>query len=669
MTKSVPTITDRAHYGSPLKQTTNIQKEDIPYYTKTSEAIFEPPHSPAPIPNIHSILSTSLLSPPLEDVHDTSGSSDNERACPGEAAENVEGGQEWIDSQSDADESEEEQKEAAGKSSGGGMSWEEREAPTVEETIAALGDLTSILRPKWQNAKGYKDPKIDVWMRGRLGEMQTFMNHYTGAQSKTRGKWTASALETVVGVGKKPGHSRALRSWTKAYIRDREDIPRNPYGTWSTSRLDEDDLTLELQIHLRTVGKYVAASDLVQYLDRPEVKQRLKMPKTISLATAKRWMGKLGYVWVKNHRGQYVDGHERDDVVAYRKEVFLPTWFRAEARMRSWSGDEMEVEEIRLPGSGRILVAWLHDESIYYANDRRKSHWKDPNDCAKPEAKGEGASLMVSDYVSADFGWLHSPPGVEPAESARILMKPGKTRDGYQTNEDIIAQAEIAMDILTKHYSQYDHLLIYDNATIHTKRPANAPSATNTPKNIPSGAKNWGPKVPARGLDGKVLMDGEKVRQTTIRMEGGSHEGTPQSFYFPDDHPQHPGKFKGMAVILEERGYGNMSKVRYECKGFKCDPDNDRCCCRRMLYKQPDFANVKTNLEIACARRGFPVLFLPKFHCEINFIEQCWCHAKRTYRLNPPSSSEADLKRNLLSSLDSVDLTHMRRSAENLFNL
>ncbi|KAH8796800.1 hypothetical protein DL96DRAFT_1643617 [Flagelloscypha sp. PMI_526] len=45
---------------------------------------------------------------------------------------------------------------------------------------------------------------------------------------------------------------------------------------------------------------------------------------------------------------------------------------------------------------------------------------------------------------------------------------------------------------------------------------------------------------------------------------------------------------------------------------------------RRILYNQPDFANQKSQLEILCELRGYKVLFLPKFHCELNFIEQVW---------------------------------------------
>lgn len=63
----------------------------------------------------------------------------------------------------------------------------------------------------------------------------------------------------------------------------------------------------------------------------------------------------------------------------------------------------------------------------------------------------------------------------------------------------------------------------------------------------------------------------------------------------------------------------------------------------------------------ALEKHGYQCLFLPKFHCELNPIEQCWGYAKREYRKYPASSKEADLERNVLQALDSVPLVSMRR--------
>ncbi|KAJ8595263.1 hypothetical protein M405DRAFT_728397, partial [Rhizopogon salebrosus TDB-379] len=96
---------------------------------------------------------------------------------------------------------------------------------------------------------------------------------------------------------------------------------------------------------------------------------------------------------------------------------------------------------------------------------------------------------------------------------------------------------------------------------------------------------------------------------------------------------------------------------------FKCPEGQVNCCCRRLMYSQADFASVESLLESSCRARGIDVIYLPKFHCELNFIEQCWGYAKRIYRMMDPSSSESVLERNVINSLDAVPLSSMRRFA------
>lgn len=66
-------------------------------------------------------------------------------------------------------------------------------------------------------------------------------------------------------------------------------------------------------------------------------------------------------------------------------------------------------------------------------------------------------------------------------KSARTIFRPSKTRDGYQTTEDILDQVTTAMDILDADYPNERHVFAYDNATIHTARAPDALSATGMP--------------------------------------------------------------------------------------------------------------------------------------------------------------------------------------------
>ncbi|KAG1778080.1 hypothetical protein EV702DRAFT_968457 [Suillus placidus] len=81
------------------------------------------------------------------------------------------------------------------------------------------------------------------------------------------------------------------------------------------------------------------------------------------------------------------------------------------------------------------------------------------------------------------------------------------------------------------------------------------------------------------------------------------------------------------------------------------------------MYIQPDFINVESCLETSCHAWGFDVIFLPKFHCELNFIEQCWGFVKRLYQMKVQSSSEEVLKCNVIQSLDAVPMDFTMRSA------
>jgi len=541
-------------------------------------------------------------------------------------------------------------------------SWEARKPPTVGFARCALHDLNLILKPPRETGRGQKDARLPLTLRTRLEWMSSFLWIYTdditpcsGGTDKSR--WTSASLQAAHAQQSTPYRARNLRKWSKAFINDRKALPLSEHGKSSKSRIDDDDVATDIALHLQGLGQYVRAQDIVHYLQQPGVKERLQIKKVPHLATAKRWMQKMGYRWTKKPSGQYVDGHERDDVVYYRQTIFLPAWQALEYRTRKWL-DDHSAELLGPRPFERYLVVWFHDESTFYANDRRVVRWVWKGENAVPRTKGEGASLMVADFVSADYGWLQSPDG---KKEARVLFRCGKGRDGYFTNDDIRNQAARAMDILDEHYSSEDHVLVFDNATTHLKRADTALSARNMPKHVPKEGKNWGVEVNQIGADGKpVYAANGKICKKKVQMSDGTFDGRAQPLYFPQNHPR-AGVFKGMAVILEERGFTDASNLKAQCKDFKCPKDSTCCCCRRILYTQPDFVTVESLLETHCKARGYQILFLPKFHCELNFIEQCWGYAKRLYRQFPASSKEADLESNVLAALDLIPLITMRR--------
>ncbi|KAF9031609.1 hypothetical protein BJ165DRAFT_1604839 [Panaeolus papilionaceus] len=405
--------------------------------------------------------------------------------------------------------------------------------------------------------------------------------------------WIAASLQVAHASKRGTYWAKNLRKWTREFISTRS-YPKNLYGAWTNTLITNEDFKQELNNYLQSVGKYVTAEHLMRY--------------------TQQWMNKLDYRWTKEPSGQYVDGHEHKDVTDYRQDVFLPEMAKYESKTRAYDNNGNELAPQNWPHDMEdgprpyedVHVFWYHDESTFYTNDQRKVGWVHAKDKAVPRAKGEGPSLMVADFVSADYGWLRSP---DRTESARVLFKAGIERQGYFTNEDVQAQAHRAMDILDKHHLHEKHVLIFDNATTHRKRADDALSARRMPKG------------PSRCMETNFGVQKNRL---------GEDE---QEFYFPDGHLQ-AGIFKGMAIILEERGY-NVSGKNAECESFRCKPGATDCCCRRMLFNQPDFVSIKSLLEQECEARGY------KF---------------------PPSSREADLERNVVEALDSVPFLFCARA-------
>jgi hypothetical protein len=529
-----------------------------------------------------------------------------------------------------------------------------REAPTQLQATDALKHLVEKLRPPRKTGRGYYDPGIDPFTRIRMEGMRGMLNLYTNQHSATYDKWLKSACHAAISMGKGRYCACQLCRLLRRFVLDHTVLPVNPYGEWNESMLADEDVASDLKLHLQELGNDISAKKVVEFLSSPAVKEKHGITKSISERMACWYLDTLGYRWSSPKKGQYTNGHEHADIVWYRDHKFLLEWKKIEPQMRNWTKDN-EVEEGPLPG--RHIICWFHDESIFYAHDRRKKSWYHKDAPAKPYAKGDGASFMIADFISADFGWLRSPDGTR---SARQVMRPGKNKDGYFTCEDIENQAHEAMDIVKEFYPEYEHRFFYDNASTHLKCPEAALSTRRMPKNIPKAGNNWMVEVTKCDIAGMPIyrLDGSLEKEKIMMSDAQLADGSPQPLYFAEGHKR-AGVFKGMATILEERGFTNALNLHAECKGFKCAPPALDCCCRRLLYNQPDFAHIDTILEATFQARGFQVTFLPKFHCELNFIEQCWGYAKRLYRLNPESSWEDHLERNAIAALDAIPLESM----------
>ncbi|KAF8706049.1 hypothetical protein RHS03_05255, partial [Rhizoctonia solani] len=521
-----------------------------------------------------------------------------------------------------------------------------RNAPiSIRSAEVALKELEYIILPPRQSGIGYKPPKLDQYTHRRLNSIASCLRLYC---NPTLG-WTFTRASEIAAIANShsPKYGAKIRQFIQTFI-ETGNLPMNNYGVSNHSILENEDLASKIKAHIQSKGKYVKAEDIVKYMQKPEVRERFKTEEVPCLRTAQRWMRDLQYRWTKDPKGQYTDGHEREDVVNYCNNTFIPNWTQLEKRMRFYNSNTMEVTLPNLAPGEAEVVAWMHDESIYRGGERQETHWVPEDESPKPMTKSDGGTLMVSDYISVE-GWLR---GNNQDEHARVVLAPGNGQEGYMTNIDACNQLKTAIKVAKGRFPAREHVFIYDNATIHTKQPEDAPSARKMPLK-PS--KIFG--VWAKDESGKLV----KIWMANAQFADGS----PQELYFPPDHLDNPGKFKGMAEILWERGI-DPTGLKAECPKFKCAPNTGRkCCAQRVLFNEPDFVCQKSILERIAESHGCRVIFLPKFHCKLNAIEQCWGYAKHVYRQFPPSKSRSQLKINALASLDAVPLTSMRRRGLN----
>lgn len=336
-----------------------------------------------------------------------------------------------------------------------------------------------------------------------------------------------------------------------------------------TSLINDEVFSLEAAKYIREHGYQKGAPNLT--IDTFVKWVEDVHDKRICVGTASAWMHKLGFDYRQFSKGVYFDGHDRADVVEDRIK-YCTLLKELEPRILTSDTNTSEIRSTERP-----IIRLFHDESTFYSNADQTFHWTD-NKVQALKQKSLGQAIMVSDFISEVDGYLR-----HGDQEAREYLE--HQTQGYWTNDLVIKQALKAIDIFEAKYPNAVALFIYDNAPSHTKKPDDALNADRM--NVNPGGKQ--PKMRS------TMFNGE-VQQMTLA------DGRP----------------KGMRLVLEERGVnldGKKAKNMVE-----------------ILKTYDDFKTSKAILTEVIECRGHMCIFLPKFHCELNPIERCWCQAKKHTR-------------------------------------
>ena len=180
----------------------------------------------------------------------------------------------------------------------------------------------------------------------------------------------------------------------------------------------------------------------------------------------------------------------------------------------------------------------------------------------------------------------------------------GKFHDGYWTAEDMARQFKKAITIHKRNHPNLIGLWAFDSSSNHNCVAKDALVVSRM--NLSSGGK-------------------QAVMRDTIV------DGTHYTMVFPDNYANEVlrGKPKGMKEVLKDRGLwiDGLPRTCSRCRADDKHPDRVDCCAERILELQPDFVAQDSILEEIAREEGQRIVFYPKFHCELNFIEMYWVQA------------------------------------------
>ena len=147
----------------------------------------------------------------------------------------------------------------------------------------------------------------------------------------------------------------------------------------------------------------------------------------------------------------------------------------------------------------------------------------------------------------------------------------------------------------------------------------------------------------ARMRDGWFMKNGQKVAQPMV---------------FAVNHPGFPNQPKGIKQVLQERDLW-ISSLLMKCQD-KCPVGSVSCCAKRLLELQPDFQEQHSLVQEVIEAASHLCIFLPKFHCKLNFIEYFWGAIKK-YLRDRCNYTFTTLQENLPKALASVAVETIRK--------
>lgn len=315
----------------------------------------------------------------------------------------------------------------------------------------------------------------------------------------------------------------------------------------------------------------------------------------------RRW----GARFEANSQRPYFEGHERPDVVAHRKQFLEYFLDRKENYHTVTDGDQ----PVWHSPTKNPCVLICHDESTFRSGDVSHKRWIVGEESAF-FSKGRGRSYMVSDFLVAHpsgpfFSLSESEfrraskryPALSVDNDLNYVERSATAGinvgyDAYFDNETILLQFERLFQMLPfkTEYKGHDIEVLVDNARTHS-------------------AKEFSLNDFGKGIGTRCPVD-------SIEFISACGKTSTVPCYFTKG--ENKGKSKGLLVLAKELKLAIRDDIKLDD-------------LRQELSKHQAFKN-ESRLEKLARKYNVKVIFVPKFHCELNPIEGLWCSMKHFTR-------------------------------------
>jgi DNA-binding transcriptional regulator YhcF (GntR family) len=282
----------------------------------------------------------------------------------------------------------------------------------------------------------------------------------------------------------------------------------------------------------------------------------------LTLETVYRWLDRLGFKYEARKKGYYVDNHEKPETVAYRRH-FIKRYLKYEFRMFRWiqlslekvkaMEENEEIDEglghryqnsenkdmvefhvdqhpsfqdevsttlyggnlsVRIPLNAKPLICFGQDECIFKQFTFTPKAWCAPDGQRPMTPKDEGLGVMISAFVSREFGFGYSLTledlakvnekrlgqkysDEDAAKKIRgnssnkigltespfvVEFEYGAHNQGYWDYDHMIIQFEDCIDVVKTLHPEFDFVFLFDHSCGHDRQRADGLSVPNINK-------------------------------------------------------------------------------------------------------------------------------------------------------------------------------------------